>query len=58
MEKDLVCGMMVDPAKASAKSVYEGKNYYFCAVECKDEFDKNPAKYVNKPKRGSCCSRH
>lgn len=58
MEKDLVCGMMVDPNKAPAHSEFEGKKYYFCAVECKEEFDKNPSKYVSKPKKGGCCCRH
>lgn len=46
MEKDLVCGMDVDPETAAAKSEYNGKTYYFCAPGCKKEFDANPAKYV------------
>ena len=31
MERDVVCGMDVDPAKAAATSVHNGKTYYFCA---------------------------
>ncbi len=46
MEKDVVCGMQVDPAKAAAKSQYQGKTFYFCATECKTKFDANPAKYA------------
>ena len=46
MEKDPVCGMQVDPAKAAATSEYQGKTYYFCAKVCKTKFDTNPAQYV------------
>lgn len=46
MEKDLVCGMDVDPETAAAKSEYQGKTYYFCASGCKKRFDGEPTKYV------------
>ena len=46
MAKDPVCGMMVDEKKAAGSSVHLGKTYYFCARNCKVEFDKNPSKYV------------
>ncbi len=46
MEKDVVCGMQVDPAKAAGKSEYQGKTYYFCNPICKKKFDANPAQYV------------
>ncbi len=46
MAKDPVCGMMVDPNKAPAKSDYMGKTYYFCNPGCKKTFDQNPAKYA------------
>ncbi len=46
MAKDLVCGMEVDEKTAPAKSEYMGKTYYFCALGCKNAFDKNPAKYT------------
>ena len=46
MEKDVVCGMQVDPAKAAAASEYKGKTYYFCAKVCKTKFDANPSQYV------------
>jgi YHS domain-containing protein len=45
--KDPMCGMMVDP-QTSPSSTYEGKTYYFCAREEKEEFDKNPQKYAKK----------
>jgi len=46
MEKDPICGMIVDPRKAAGKSTYAGKTYYFCNIGCKTTFDKNPAKYA------------
>lgn len=46
MEKDVVCGMQVDPAKAAATSQYKGKTYYFCATSCKERFDAKPEQYV------------
>ncbi len=46
MEKDLVCGMDVDPKTAQDKSVYQGKTYYFCSPGCKKDFDKEPEKYI------------
>ena len=46
MEKDVVCGMQVDPATAAGKSEYNGKTYYFCAMACKKKFDANPSQYA------------
>ena len=46
LERDVVCGMQVDPAKAAATSEYNGKTYYFCAKGCKTKFDANPAQYT------------
>ena len=45
--KDLVCGMMIDPATAAATSEYKGQKYYFCAPGCKVDFDKEPEKYLD-----------
>ena len=46
MERDPVWRMNVDPQKAAGQSQYEGKTYYFCAVECKRKFDGNARQYV------------
>ena len=46
MVKDPVCGMMVDPKTAPAKTEYKGKTYYFCAPGCKVAFEKEPEKYL------------
>lgn len=47
---NMVCPVMkskvASVGKASGKSVYKGKTYYFCCGGCKPEFDKNPTKYV------------
>jgi YHS domain-containing protein len=46
MEKDVVCGMQVAPAKAAGQSEYGGKTYWFCSPGCKRKFDANPDQYV------------
>ncbi len=46
MERDPVCGMQVDAAKAAGSSEHEGKTYYFCGAGCKRSFDANPAQYA------------
>ncbi|MCU1325413.1 MAG: hypothetical protein JWN34_783 [Bryobacterales bacterium] len=47
VEKDVVCGMQVDPAKAAGTSEYQGKNYYFCSQSCKQKFDQSPQQYAS-----------
>lgn len=44
--RDLVCGMMIDPASAAATSVYKGETYYVCSAACKQQFDVDPTRYV------------
>jgi len=51
MEKDPVCGMMVDPKPAAGKSEFQGLTYYFCSPGCKRAFDKEPEKYIH-PQQG------
>jgi YHS domain-containing protein len=46
MAKDPVCNMTVDENKAAATSEYKGKVYYFCAVGCKESFEKEPEKFL------------
>ena len=50
-DKDPVCGMKLgkDVVKGLAyKTPYQGKLYYFCSDQCKQEFDRNPEYFVNK----------
>ena len=46
MEKDVVCGMHVDPVKAAGTSQHNGKTYYSCSKGCKTKFDANPEQFV------------
>ncbi|OLE90957.1 YHS domain-containing protein [Candidatus Bathyarchaeota archaeon] len=45
MQKDPVCGMMVDEKKTKFISNYEGKSFYFCSASCKTSFDNDPRRY-------------
>jgi Cu+-exporting ATPase len=45
---DPVCGMEVDIPSAEYRSVYGGKQYYFCNPGCKKAFEKEPDRYVPK----------
>ncbi|MFQ6079711.1 MAG: copper ion binding protein, partial [Thermodesulfobacteriota bacterium] len=47
MAIDLVCGMIVEENTAPAKTTYGGTDYYFCAVYCKEAFDKEPQGFVD-----------
>jgi len=44
--KDPVCGMIVNPKKASAAAVHRGSTHYFCSTDCRDKFEASPEKYV------------
>lgn len=46
---DPVCGMTVD-TKTADKTAYKGKTYYFCSLDEKKEFEKDPTKYVKAEK--------
>jgi Cu+-exporting ATPase len=51
MQTDPVCGMQVDDQKATAKSQFQGSNYYFCSEDCKRKFDQQPQQYASKAGR-------
>jgi Cu+-exporting ATPase len=46
MAIDPVCKMPIAEAKAAGKSEYKGRTYYFCALSCKERFDRNPEQYA------------
>ena len=50
---DPVCGMKVEPEKAAAKTVYQGKTYHFCSTKCHAKFESNPATYLGKDREAS-----
>lgn len=47
MERDPVCGMTVDPARAPATARHRGKTYYFCCEGCATKFRASPERYLN-----------
>ena len=44
--RDPVCGMMVDPAKAAGQHEYKGTLYYFCNPSCLARFKAEPEKFL------------
>lgn len=48
-EKDLVCGMNVDSARAKARADHAGHTYFFCCESCATKFRCDPEKYLNAP---------
>jgi YHS domain-containing protein len=55
MIKDSVCGVFVD-FQTSISSKHMGQNFYFCSPACKENFDKEPMKYMKKEtKQRGCC---
>ena len=43
--QDPVCKMIIDVEKAAAKIEHGEHNHYFCSMQCKGEFERNPKKY-------------
>ena len=46
MAIDPVCGMEVDENSAKDRSSFEGKTYFFCSTDCREEFDEAPEEYI------------
>ena len=46
LDRDPVCGMNVDPAKAASTAEYEGRLYHFCSRGCAEKFRRTPDKYL------------
>jgi len=47
MEKDPVCGMLVDPERAAGQHVHDGRTYYFCSAACLAKFEQAPQRYLD-----------
>ena len=45
---DPVCKMLVPAHDPSLHIEFEGKTYYFCSPTCRDQFLKNPSKFVTR----------
>ncbi len=58
MAWDPVCKQIIDKKEAKFSVVFSGEKYYFCSAHCKDEFVKNPEKYISlkpvRPEDSSC----
>ena len=48
MVTDPVCGMRIEAAEAKASLRYEGRDYHFCSVGCRVEFERHPEDYADK----------
>jgi Cu+-exporting ATPase len=48
-EKDPVCGMNVNPAKAAGSVEHARKIYYFCSTPCAERFRNEPGKFLTAP---------
>lgn len=51
MVQDPVCKIVIEKNKAKTSFDYKGRTYFFCSEECKEEFIKNPEKYMLKPRK-------
>jgi YHS domain-containing protein len=53
---DPVCGMVVDPTVAQARSLHvehDGRDFYFCARGCKLDFEEDPEHFLDPGHRPS-----
>ncbi len=48
MAIDPVCGMILNPKSASARTEHAGRVYYFCSQSCRKTFEANPNRYMGK----------
>ena len=53
LERDPVCGMQVDPAKARARADHGGRTYFFCCEGCATRFRAAPDKYLAPPPKSA-----
>ena len=47
LEKDPVCGMMVDPHTTEHHARFRGHTYYFCCDGCRTQFEADPEKFLS-----------
>ncbi len=48
-ERDPVCGMPVDPARAAGTRSVMGRTFYLCSNDCLAKFDRDPMAYAHRP---------
>ena len=44
--KDPVCAMEIEEADAVGTAEHQGKKFYFCSSDCKEEFEADPDAYA------------
>jgi P-type Cu+ transporter len=49
LTSDPVCGMKIEPEKASETITVDGQPYYFCSAKCADKFRVDPQHYISPP---------
>ena len=57
---DPVCRIKVEPGVTRMVSLYQGHSYWFCSPECREVFETNPRKHLEKKpaKRKGWLGRH
>ncbi len=48
MQKDPVCGMLVEESAAAGHAFHDGHHYYFCCPNCQRKFEQRPEAYLNR----------
>lgn len=51
--KDLVCGMEIEKDTAEGPVEHMGKKFYFCGAGCKEKFEKEPMRYMDRGSGGN-----
>lgn len=47
LQKDPVCGMLVDPCTSMHSAEHQGRQYYFCSGGCREKFLGDPQRYLS-----------
>lgn len=47
MVTDPVCGADVNPQQTEVQSEKDGEMFYFCSIDCREEFEENTAEYLS-----------
>ncbi len=46
--RDPGCGMEINEENASERSVYQGEVFYFCSDGCRNRFDEDPGRFIER----------
>jgi Cu+-exporting ATPase len=53
MSIDPVCGMEIEEVNAKERVTHQGRTYFFCSVDCREEFEADPEEYVGEERTGT-----